>query len=368
VKRAGTSGARRVLIYRLGSLGDTVVALPCFHLIARTFFDAERRLLTNVPISTKAAAPASVLGGTGLVHSFMSYPVGMRNWVSLQRLSATIRGWKPDVVVYLAEPRGLVGSVRDAYFFRASGVKKIVGIPWRRDHRRHRWIAQSGFYEPEAARLARCLKELGDARLDDPKSWDLRLSRNERTRVQELLREWPGRQSFIVCCVGTKVDVKDWGVANWQALLARLGKDYPSIGLVLVGASEEAAKSTEAAVKWRGPVINLCGLTTPRETAALLESAKLFVGHDSGPMHLAAAVESRCVAVFSARQPPRIWFPHGDNHRIIYHHVPCEGCELERCSEFKKICIKSVDVKEVHEATTQLLSGTNAKGQLAQLS
>jgi len=45
----------RVLIYRLGSLGDTVAALPCFHLIERAFPDAERLVLTNVPVSTKAA-------------------------------------------------------------------------------------------------------------------------------------------------------------------------------------------------------------------------------------------------------------------------------------------------------------------------
>ena len=46
---------RKVLIYRLGSLGDTVVALPSLHLIARAFPDAERRVLTNFPVSGKEA-------------------------------------------------------------------------------------------------------------------------------------------------------------------------------------------------------------------------------------------------------------------------------------------------------------------------
>ena len=48
------SPVRKVLIYRLGSLGDTVVALPCFHLIERTFPGAERVLLTNFPVHAKA--------------------------------------------------------------------------------------------------------------------------------------------------------------------------------------------------------------------------------------------------------------------------------------------------------------------------
>jgi len=290
----------------------------------------------------------------------MSYPVGLRNWAGLQRLSATIRAWNPDILVYLAEARGLFGSFRDACFFLACGVKTIVGLPWRRDQRLHRWIVQGGFYEHEAARLARCLRQLGDARLDDCKSWDLRLSQDERTRAQEILSKCPGKDNFIACCVGTKVDVNDWGIANWQALLGRLRKDS-SAGLVLVGASEEAALSTAAALEWRGPAINLCGVTTPRETAAVLERAQLFIGHDSGPMHLAAAVGTRCVAVFSARHRPRIWFPYGDNHRVIYHHVPCEGCGLERCVRFKKICIRSVDSNEVYEVAIQLLSRTDMK-------
>jgi hypothetical protein len=53
----------RVLLYRLGSLGDMVVALPALHLVARTFPDAERRLLTNDPVSAKAAPAEAVLGG-----------------------------------------------------------------------------------------------------------------------------------------------------------------------------------------------------------------------------------------------------------------------------------------------------------------
>jgi len=351
---------KRVLIYRLGSLGDTVVALPCLHLVARTFPNAERRMLTNIPVNAKAPTLALVLGESGLVHSYMSYPVGARKLGIFHRLSGLIREWNPDVLVYLAEPRGLVASLRDACFFRVSGVKRIIGLPWRRRHRRHRWIAAGGFYEPEAARLAGCVSDLGDARLREPASWDLHLAGAERERAQELLREWTGKNSFVACCVGTKVEVKDWGVDNWRSLLARLGKRYPSLGLVMVGSAEEAAVSSEASAEWRGPVFNLSGVTTPRETAAVLEQAKLFVGHDSGPMHLAAAVGIRCVAVFSARNLPQIWFPQGNNHRVIYHHVPCEGCGLEQCVKFQKRCITSVSVNEMYGAVSAVLNDASA--------
>ena len=55
------SSTKRVLIYRLGSLGDTLIALPAFHLIARAFPGAERRLLTNFPVNVKAPPAAAIL-------------------------------------------------------------------------------------------------------------------------------------------------------------------------------------------------------------------------------------------------------------------------------------------------------------------
>ena len=61
-KRPSVPQSNRILIYRIGSLGDTLVALPCLHLIARTFAGSERILLTNVPIHAKAPAAASVFG------------------------------------------------------------------------------------------------------------------------------------------------------------------------------------------------------------------------------------------------------------------------------------------------------------------
>ena len=53
---------KRVLIYRLGSLGDTIVALPCLHLLARVFPNARRLILTNEPISNKAAGISTIIG------------------------------------------------------------------------------------------------------------------------------------------------------------------------------------------------------------------------------------------------------------------------------------------------------------------
>ena len=93
--------------------------------------------------------------------------------------------------------------------------------------------------------------------------------------------------------------------------------------------------------------MNLCGETSARVSAAVLERARLFVGHDSGPMHLAAAVGTPCVAVFSSRHLPGVWFPWGSRNRVIYTDVPCRGCNLDVCVRYAKKCIASISVDEV---------------------
>ena len=77
---------KSVVIYRLGSLGDTIVALPCFHQIARSYPDARRILLTNVPVSTKAAPVEAVLRGTGIIDGVIAYPLSLRSPATLLSL------------------------------------------------------------------------------------------------------------------------------------------------------------------------------------------------------------------------------------------------------------------------------------------
>ncbi len=354
---------KRVLIYRLGSLGDTLVAMPALHLVKRVFPEAERRLLTNFPVNVKAPPAASILDGSGLVDGYFRYAVGTRSLKELLKLWWELMRWKPDVLVYLGAARGVQSAARDAAFFRICGIRKTVGIPLTEALQKNHFGAETGeglaYQEPEAARLTRNILSLGDAKLKDPASWDLRLSDAERTRAGEAIGEDAMRLPKIAVSVGTKVQAKDWGQENWRALLAKVAERFPKHALLLAGAPEESAASEFAAEGWReaggGPVVNLCGVLTPRESAAAFSFAKLFLGHDSGPMHLAAAVGTPCVAIFAARNIPRVWFPFGEGHRVVYHEVDCMGCGLETCTVERKKCLLSITVDEVTQAIDDAL-------------
>jgi ADP-heptose:LPS heptosyltransferase len=373
--RMAAKTIRRVLLYRLGSLGDMLVAVPSLHLVARAFPQAERRMLTNVPVHAKAPPAAAILENSGLVQGYMRYAVGTRSLKELAQLWWRIFRWRPEVLVYLAGPRGVQNARRDAAFFRLCGVGRLVGVPLTEDLQQNFYGDPTGDLwegnlEPEAARLARCLAELGDARLDDPASWDLGLTHAEQQRAAEAigaeaLETGPALRPIAVS-VGTKVQAKDWGRANWRALLAAIAAAFPGRALLLAGAAEESEASDFAAGGWRanggGPVVNLCGRLTPRESAAAFARAELFVGHDSGPMHLAAAVGTPVVAIFAARNIPRQWFPFGDRHTVLYHRVECWGCGLETCIEQQKKCLLSITVDEVMDAVRSQLSAPAQRG------
>jgi len=93
----------------------------------------------------------------------------------------------------------------------------------------------------------------------------------------------------------------------------------------------------------------------PRESAAMVSYAELFVGHDSGPMHMASAVGTPLVTIFAARNVRGVWFPVVGNNAVIYHNVDCSGCALDICTIQKMKCITSVTVEEVLGRVTEIL-------------
>src|SRR5438552_1447948 len=131
------SSTKRVLIYRLGSLGDTLIALPAFHLIARAFPGAERRLLTNFPVNVKAPPAAAILENTNLVHGYFRYAVGTRSPRELLSLWWLLFRWRPQVLVYMGPARGIDAARRDARFFRLCGISRLIGVPVTDDMQRN---------------------------------------------------------------------------------------------------------------------------------------------------------------------------------------------------------------------------------------
>jgi heptosyltransferase III len=358
---------KRVLLYRLGSLGDHLVALPSYRLVQRAFPEAERRLLTNIPVMNKAAAATAVLDGSGLVDGYLTYVVGERGPLALLRLAWMIRRWKPDVLVYLAGARGIKAARRDRIFFRLCGIRRQIGLPLTEDLQDNRSEGQRNgvpYFEQEGRRLARCVAELGDAHVDDPASWSPGLTEEERQAGKRLVTPLRGAP-FFAFSLGTKAQSNQWGggaegTARWQQLLSKLAAEWPGYGLAVIGAEDERESSESVITAWRavpgaGPALNLCGSAKPRVSAAVIEQSVMFFGHDSGPAHMAASVGTPVLGIYSARMMPGQWIPNGEHVRVVFHWVECGGCLLETCVLQGKKCILSIGVEEAWQAAQEHL-------------
>jgi heptosyltransferase-3 len=306
-----------LLIFRIGSIGDSVVALPCLHAIARAFPGHHRILLTNVANTVRAASAHAVLDGSGLIHQTLDFPLGPGKLRHSLALARRLRQLRPEAVIYLTPRPTTLPVLRDIVFFRAAGVRTIVGAPLDARKRALRVDASTGEFEFEAQRLARLLGEAIPVDLSSP-NWSLCLSEVEQTSAAGRLMDLPADSPAVALSPGAKVAAKDWGEANWAAFIDLLGSRAARLSLVFVGAPDERALAQRLSARWPGAQVNLCGLLTPRESAAVLARCDALVCHDSGPMHLAASQGTACVALFGHYNEPRRWFPFGSGHRVIY--------------------------------------------------
>ncbi len=345
---------RCVLIFRMGSLGDTLLALPAFYRIRDQEPHARIVLFTNAPVDggIKAASSAQVLAGTGLVDDFIQYPLSPSPSAILAAMAA-IRRLRAARTIYLMPVRNWRQCLRDLLFFAFAGSRKVEGLPpWREIGKR--WLLSNGMYESEAARLYRLVG--GKAMALTDRDFSLRLSQHETDLARARLR--PAAQGdTIAISIGTKAPANDWGDGHWQELLATLANCLPDARLVLIGSASESARSQELARPFQARVINLCGQLSPRESGAVLAQCDLFIGHDSGPMHLAAAVGTPLVAIFSARFQPGIWFPFSPRGKVFYNPVTCAGCALKSCVAEQMRCIRAIAPQRIAASAIAILDG-----------
>ena len=104
------------------------------------------------------------------------------------------------------------------------------------------------------------------------------------------------------------------------------------------------------------PVVNLGGQLTLKQLAALSAQAKLFIGVDSAPMHIAAAMQTPVLALFGP-SGDKEWGPWMVKHRVITSDHPCRPCGQDGCGGGKiSECLTTLPVERVFAAAQALLA------------
>jgi ADP-heptose:LPS heptosyltransferase len=171
---------------------------------------------------------------------------------------------------------------------------------------------------------------------------------SEAARISETLKGRP----YAVVHPSALMSTKRWEATRFAAVARDIASK--DLTIVLTAGPGEESHALEVAQHIEGTVI-LLGLSIP-ELAELIRGARLYVGNDSGPMHLAAAVGTPIVAVWGSSDSRR-WRPWGVEHRVVQNPFECNPCPGYRCLVAPSpLCIESVTVDQVSTAAEELLS------------
>ena len=343
----------KILIYLIGSLGDTLVAIPALRAVRRHFKNAELILLQNIPaggniVRASEVVPASLIDG---FLEYASQPGKISKFSDFYRLSRQLRSVGFQAAVYLVISERRERSVtRDKLFFRAAGIFELYGFhPFSKDELYP--LDADGFPAPtdsEAVRkIVRLEKDGVRAADEDFRRPFLSFSRSEIQDAKNWLalrRKKPG-VPLISIAPGCKTEANTWSPANFIEIGRRL-LQQGNCELLVSGGKAEQKLAEELISAW-GEGINSAGLFSVREAGVILSLCDLHFGLDTGTTHLAAAAGTSCFAVFGERNNPGHWFPTGVGHSIIFHRVKCAGCRLAVCPVPHHPCMSGISVEAV---------------------
>jgi heptosyltransferase I len=343
---------RRILLIKLGSIGDVVHTLPALTDLKASFPEAEVDWL----VETKSR---SILEGNRQIHEVIEADTQRwrqrRDIASLReiwRVVSKLRARKYDLAF---DFQGLWKSAAFGYF---SGARQLIGF----DRRALKEPGSELFYDtkiqprPEATHVVDLYKELlhGVGVVSRPHVFDLHVGVEDERYIAEQLA-LRSLDDFVILNPGGGWETKTWPPENYALLHGKLTETGLK-SVVTWGPGEEALAQwvCDACPEPRPATFP----TTIPQLTALLRRAKLFIGGDTGPLHIAAACRTPIVGIFGPTDPLRNG-PFSPADIVVSHRVPCGPCYKRACEIYEKQCLRLIQVQEVYEAALRRLKMKN---------
>lgn len=179
-----------------------------------------------------------------------------------------------------------------------------------------------------------------------------------RQKIRTALEAIEAPRPLLVLHLAAGTPAKCWPAAHWRELVGRLIVEHGPC-IVLVGSRQDRhlVHAVTGGAVWPD-VHDLVGALSIPELAALLELADLAIGGDSGPAHLAAAVGTPVLSLFSGTNLASQWRPWGPHALVLHQPVPCSPCFRHRCPWREHPCMSGITPQQAAQAVSLLLSRT----------
>ncbi len=348
---AAPSSVGKILVVRLDTIGDVLLTEPAIAALAKRFDRAEIHLLASAP-------GAAILANNPAVHEFHVYdPPWHAAWRGGRvRWSRDLKGLK-RVVGELRRERfdlafELRGDVRDSAVAGMCGARLTIAGPMRGGGQ---LVDHAVAVDADAHRVRIPLDVVAALGVPGPADPFPRLYPSGRDVIAagEALADSGRNRVALHLCAG--FESKQLPVNAFVRIVRGLSRRDSGLSFVVVGGEGERALVDELIAGSDAPVVDLAGRLSLLETAAVLERCRIFIGNDSGPMHIAASVGTPVIAFFGPSEP-RHYRPLGSGHRLFGTDLDCSPCDHVHCVQRDRyLCMKQMDPEEAVSAALELV-------------
>ena len=320
-----------IVLVRLRSLGDSVLATSAFALLRQAIPDASVHVVMDGHL-------AEVLDGQPDIDGVLALETdtGVRGKIDLVR---RVRALRPALCV------DMHGGSTAAWLAALSGAKWRVGCA----HFRHSWAYN--------VRIPRAQEVLGREPAQKVHTAEhhaatmIHLGAPHEEIPAARLGSLPSRDEsrYAVIHAGAAYETKRWAVEHFRVVGKEIERSHGLRPVFVLGPGDVGLAEELSEFDVRGAL----PLT---ELKSLLAGAQLFVGNDSGPAHVAAAFGVPAVVIFGSSDSA-VWHPWRTPHRVIETQWDCKPCPGDRCYAFDEPrCILSVRPEQVLSAIDDLVA------------
>ena len=345
----------RLLVVQIAGIGDLVLATPALDALRDRFPGGQIDLLTSSRADDLLVGHPSVdhIHGFDIdVFSDLTTLVRPPRTLALFRLIRQLRNVRYDALLSLNRVFSDRGGVTLGLLLRSLGVPLWLGrntdnrVPYF-----DREIAESrNDPRPEVITKLDVASLVGAN--PQARALSLPVGPAELERATQLLA---GPDRWVAIMPTANVPVKTWPAERFVDVARQLTNCGFRIAILAGPGDRETTQSIAQQIGERS--LDLAGMLSLRETAAVLQSVEVAVTNDTGPMHIAAAVRTPLVAIFGPTSSVRYgpWCPEAESVILLHDIMPCNPCAFHQCP-MDAWCMESIQPAAVVEAVMILLS------------
>ena len=351
---------KRILIVKPSSLGDVVHTLPLVHAIKRQYPTCHIGWVVQKSFKSLLESDPFIDALYPVLIPSTSDPSA--SWATFFRAAgATIRTLSSLRAVFRNRPYDLVLDLHASF---RSGLLALTNPGGTRlgfsDAKEFNTFFQNHLVVGSPEKPHAVDKNLAFAQYLEISAvpWDFRvmIGNTEREKVQVFFKEAGigPKDQVVYANPAARWKTKLWTVPAW-AQLADLFADTGEARMIFGGGPGDILYVKSIAQRAHRGTIVAAGRLSLAESAALIEAADVYVGVDSGPMHIAAFVGTPVVAMFGPTDPAKVG-PYGNGHRVIRNEsLQCLGCRKRSCEDQR--CLAEITARQVFDVTMEMLRG-----------